>query len=266
MTTFTRSYFIELERLMNWDKFSEIYDWEFDLLTDNHRQEINFWIQISETYGSPILEIACGSGRITLPLLENGFQITAIDISEKMLTILKSKTKKDSALIIQQGDMRDFSIDKKFPVSLITYASFQLLLTEKDQITCLKNINHHLEKNGILIIDTHYRLCEDPQNVSKTKLYKAYNNNLQSHITMFTSYTTDKINNIRSWDDLYVLDNDTENSEFHNFLALKDISPNLMNKIANISGFDIIDIYGDFDQTVLNDYSDKAIYLLRKRD
>lgn len=249
---------------MNWDRFSEIYDWEFELLNHNQKQEICFWMDMVAQFGDPILEIACGSGRITLPIIKKNYRVTAIDISAKMINLLKRKSKNYNNLILKQADMRNFSVAGKFPLAIITYASFQQLLTKKDQIECLMNIHKHLLPDGIVIIDTHYMICEEPDTLELTKLYDAFNSELNAHVTMFTSYSTDKINRIRHWEDKYILNYTFKSKEIENAISLKEISPDDMKELADITGFKIEKIYGNFNKEPLNNNSDKIIFILKK--
>jgi len=55
---------------MSWDAYSRYYDWELEMLFPEQNQDIEFWKQFAQNYGEPILEIACGSGRVTIPLVK----------------------------------------------------------------------------------------------------------------------------------------------------------------------------------------------------
>jgi 2-polyprenyl-3-methyl-5-hydroxy-6-metoxy-1,4-benzoquinol methylase len=66
------------------------------------------------------LELACGTGRITIPVAERGLDIMGIDISRKMIDQAKSKArKKNLNIYFSVKDMRQFSFDKKFSVIFI---------------------------------------------------------------------------------------------------------------------------------------------------
>jgi SAM-dependent methyltransferase len=105
-----------------------------------------------------ILEIACGSGRVTIPLAKAGYNTWALDLSDKMISKLKNKVTKlpkstQDRLNISCGNMCDFHIDKNFKLIIIPFRSFQLLTDQKQQNKCLKNIFHHLAEDGIFILN-----------------------------------------------------------------------------------------------------------------
>ncbi len=60
---------------MNWNDHAKYYDWEFDLICTNQRNDVRIWKELAKEFGSPILEICCGSGRITEELISSLFII-----------------------------------------------------------------------------------------------------------------------------------------------------------------------------------------------
>ena len=62
----------------------EIYDdpRHYDLKYEDFVEDVPFWLRQVEKYGEPVLELACGTGRITIPIAEKRFDITGLDISE----------------------------------------------------------------------------------------------------------------------------------------------------------------------------------------
>lgn len=131
----------------------------YDLDIDNRddRQEIQFYIDRLPT-NKKVLDLTCGTGRITIPLAKKGFSICGVDLSKEMLAILQNKIekfdKKTRNLIhLSNDNMVDFEINDKFGLILITGKAFQSLTQKKEQIQCLKNILHHLDTDGKFIFD-----------------------------------------------------------------------------------------------------------------
>ena len=63
----------------------------YDLKYRDLKEDLPFWLDQVEKYGEPVLELGCGTGRITLPLTEKGIAITGLDISEPMLSLARKK-------------------------------------------------------------------------------------------------------------------------------------------------------------------------------
>lgn len=105
-------------------------------------------------YGSPVLELACGSGAYLIPLTEKGVSVVGVDISDEMMNLAKAKASARKILIdVRKGDMRDFQLDRKFPLILLLGNSFQHLSTHEDIEKCFSAVRKHLTPNGRFIVE-----------------------------------------------------------------------------------------------------------------
>ena len=131
---------------------ADIYDFEIDIEID-----IPMYLRYAQKQGSPILELGCGTGRVTLPLARAGFEIWGIDCSAPMLDKARRKAAQEPSiqeyLHFIQADMQAFQIDNRFKLVFIPYNTFMHLLTRPHQNACLQCIRKHLCDDGLLIID-----------------------------------------------------------------------------------------------------------------
>ena len=105
-------------------------------------------------YGSPVLELACGSGAYLVPLSEKGVSIVGVDISVEMLDRAKEKAAaRNLSIDVRKGDMRNFELNQKFPLILLLGNSFQHLLTHSDIEKCFSAVRKHLTPNGRFIVE-----------------------------------------------------------------------------------------------------------------
>lgn len=247
---------------MNWNGHAKYYDWEFDLICTNQAEDIKIWKALAHEFEGPILELCCGSGRITQELMKDGYIITAIDNSFEMLKILKAKDLSNLELI--NSDIRTFKVNKKFRFAFISYSSFQQLLTLDDQLNCLTNIYEHLEDKGVLAMDINPRICEGLEVRPKMHAYTAkYLGN--STVTMYTSHKLDRIKQIKHWRDEYLrVDKNGEEVTTFIDISLKECSLDYMKLLFNKCKFEILDIYGDFNRGDVTEDSNNLIYVVRK--
>jgi len=63
--------------------FTRFYDWSYM----DREEDIPFYVRMARECGSPVLEVACGTGRVLIPLAREGFEVVGIDFSEHMLGI-----------------------------------------------------------------------------------------------------------------------------------------------------------------------------------
>ena len=134
----------------NWAK---MYDWLYSW----RQADIPFYVEEALRSGGPVLELGCGTGRIGIPIAEAGINIVGLDISKSMINRAHSKAKKAKLsgpnISFQIGDMREFSLGRKFPLIIIPFRSFLALLNIQDQRSCLESIKSHLAPSGVLILD-----------------------------------------------------------------------------------------------------------------
>jgi SAM-dependent methyltransferase len=120
--------------------------------------DVAFYCNAARKYGDPVLELGCGTGRITLPIAEAGYRVVGLDISEKMLecavekrAALRREARERVHLV--QGDMTEFDLGEKFRTIMIPFRPFQHLLETEKQMACLKAAREHLSPGGHLIVD-----------------------------------------------------------------------------------------------------------------
>ena len=63
----------------------------YDIEHDRFSEDLDMYRNFAELSGGKILELACGSGRVLLPLVEEGYELTGVDNSEKMLEIAQQR-------------------------------------------------------------------------------------------------------------------------------------------------------------------------------
>jgi SAM-dependent methyltransferase len=120
--------------------------------------DVDFCISLANKHGSPLLELACGTGRVTIPLARAGHTVVGVDISEEMLAIARDKLRREPAdlrerVTLQQGDMRRFELGMHFGLIAIPYSSLFHLHADADRAVCLSAIHAHLAEGGVAVID-----------------------------------------------------------------------------------------------------------------
>ncbi|HOJ61313.1 MAG TPA: class I SAM-dependent methyltransferase [bacterium] len=131
----------------------------YDLVVPyRHRRDVEFFVEMARAAGGPVLELACGTGRVLLPIARAGVPITGLDLSPAMLAVCRERLALEPPAIqekvhLMEGDMRRFAMAERFALVLIPFRSFQHLLTVEDQLACLQRCRDHLKEHGQLVLD-----------------------------------------------------------------------------------------------------------------
>lgn len=143
----------------SYEQIAEFYD--EDIGRNMSCDDIGFYIaQCARARGAGrVLEIGCGTGRISLPLAQAGLPVVGIDVCAPMLTILRRKMScnlsADAArgLTVCRMDMRELTLGEKFAVILCPFSVFTYLTTPAEWNKVLEDFHGHLIPNGKFIVD-----------------------------------------------------------------------------------------------------------------
>ena len=113
-----------------------------------------FYLEEARRVGGPVLELACGTGRLTIPLARAGLEIVGLDASPAMLAQAKQKSAAAGGDVsFVSGDMRCFDLGRSFGVVLVSCNSLGHLTEPEDLQACLAAIRRHLAPGGVLAFD-----------------------------------------------------------------------------------------------------------------
>jgi SAM-dependent methyltransferase len=132
------------------DRFARLYDWEHD----GYTADIAVHVAFARRFGGPVLELACGSGRLLAPLAQAGFACTGVDSSAAMLERARARLSAlgRQATLIEQR-MEALSLEGQFRTIVIGLDSFGLLVRSADQLATLRAARKLAAHDGRLILD-----------------------------------------------------------------------------------------------------------------
>lgn len=227
-------------------------------------KNVPFWVGMAKKYinsGSRVLELACGTGRIAIPLAKEQFKVTGIDISDSMLESAKSKSVQVSDIEYIKGDIKSFNLMNKFSMIALAEDAFSLLLEIDEFESCLACIREHLEIDGIFIIDV---LNPSPDYLldiclcKRTDISAAFSDPEGNGIVTVTrSRDYDSANQIIIMKLFFQLPNhEQEIVEEH---KLRVYFPKELEILLKYNGFIIKHRFGDYDETPFSSASTQQI-------
>jgi SAM-dependent methyltransferase len=129
----------------------------YDLMVGSISYGFDFYVSLARAARGPVLDVACGTGRILLPCLQAGVDIEGLNLFEGMLQRLRTKA---AALGLSprlyQADMSDFTLSRRYQLIMIPFNAFIHNMTQEAQIRCLQRCREHLLPGGQLTFDTFF--------------------------------------------------------------------------------------------------------------
>jgi SAM-dependent methyltransferase len=129
-----------------------LYDWY-----DEYPFDLEMWRTLCRDAQGPILDLACGTGRVAVELARAGHQVVGLDVSPAMVARAKKKLEREAEDVQQRvtfrvGDMVDFTLERQSPMAIIPCLSFHEIGTAEAQESCLRSVWRHLDDGGRLVV------------------------------------------------------------------------------------------------------------------
>ena len=115
--------------------------------------DVEWFSGLARRTGGPILELGCGTGRIAVPIAQDGHHVVGLDRSAAMLERAERRARRANVEVRWvEGDMRAFSFNEAFALIFVAFNSF-LMLDPDDRWACLARMREHLAPRGRVAID-----------------------------------------------------------------------------------------------------------------
>jgi SAM-dependent methyltransferase len=243
----------------------------YDLENADFIEDLDFWVGLAKEAGGPVLELGCGSGRVTQQIARAGIAITGIDNSEPMLAMARARLNRNAAVTnrvtLVNGDMTKLDATElksaMFNLVICPFNTFMHLLTVTEQIALLTSARQHLEAGGQLVLDltNPAPAYADPPSETLT-LERTFRDEAHNQtIEQFSTLQLDRLDQIAHivyrYDALAV---DGALSRTLVPLTLRYTFPAEMALLLGQTGFRLAHLYGDYDEEVsLGDESERMV-------
>lgn len=240
----------------------DIHDSQFAYLF--RRDDIPFWVALAQKYGPRVLELACGTGRITIPIAASGVTIDGLDFSVSMLQGAQARaTRHGVAITFVQGDIRQLQLAPGYDFIFLPTGTFMHLLTRADAEAFLSGVRRALTPTGVVAIDVHnptmswLKALPVPTTPKETTFPHRQTQELIT-VTTTTDYHADR--QIVTQRHRYTF---TDGTERESTAVLKLYFPVELESLLHYNGFTIQQVYGSYAGEPFNAQSVKQILLVR---
>ncbi|WP_026582087.1 class I SAM-dependent methyltransferase [Bacillus sp. J33] len=241
----------------------DLYDWENETV-----YELPFLAKWAARSKGPIIDLACGTGRTAIPLVEKGFEIIGVDIHSGMLEQAKKKASKKGYLIkwVFQ-DCRNLYLDVQSSMIYMVGNSFQHFLTNEDQNKLMKSVHRHLRDDGVFIFNSRFPNAEELLQPPAEEYWRSYiNYNTKQEVDVYTVSSFDLLSQIQHYETIRRYKNSAGKylNENRTNIRLRYSFPKEMERLLTEQGLKIIELYGDWNETPISQGSSEMIYVCQK--
>lgn len=234
--------------------------WLYDLIHEKSpdSREVNFYERAIERYGSPVLELACGSGNYLVTLSHSDVEISGLDISDDMLQAAERRAEQQNIETkLTNADMRDFELNQKFALIFIAGNSLQHLNTYEDVAACFASVRRHLKPNGTFIVEIFNPSIKLLNRSPDERYFRGEYETENGLVTISENVRYDAATQINHLQWHYK--NQTMPEEQTVSFTMRQFFPKEFDFLFQLNGFRIDYKYGDFDESDFTSDSQKQI-------
>ena len=253
--------------MIDHDNLEEFRDPQtYDLEDEGYEEDYPLTGQWARSLGGPLLDLACGTGRMALRMAELGYQVTGVDITPEMIGWARQKAAKQGVSIDWVvADARTFHLQKQFPFIYKLENEYQFFLTREDQEALLAGVREHLLPEGCFLFETRN---PTPRNLLVGRRPEPQTFTLPDgeHLVITEQHSYDPMTQIQHYTYHHTfLQPEGKRDEKTVRTALRYVYPQEMEALLYYNGLQIRACYGDWQQEPLTAISPSMIYVCQKR-
>jgi SAM-dependent methyltransferase len=234
---------------LGWDEYAPFYDWENARTLG--RRDVPFWRRVAADVEGPVLELGCGTGRVSIPLARAGVDLTGIDLSAPMLARAMRRAfsgrrarRGTKSLRFVRGDIRLLPFRPgAFSMVIAPYGILQSLTRPRDLAATLDAVARVLPRGGRFGLD----LVPDVPN------WREYRNRVQlhgrsrgAHLTLIESVSQDRARRLTTFEQRYVERRGRDTFEHRFALTFRTLTVPEMTRQLERAGFAVEAALGDY--------------------
>ena len=241
-----------------WDEYAPFYDWENARTLG--KRDVPFWRNIALHCGGAVLELGCGTGRISLPLGRAGVPLVGIDRSTPMLARASTRVRRarlTSRVRLIRGDIRYLPFESAdgiesrgprdgFSMVLAPYGLLQSLLHDRDLETTLAEVRRVLRPGGTFGIELVADLPSWKEYRQRVSLKGWRNRPGGSHVTLVETVRQDRKHGLTIFDQEFTERRGRQRRVRKFALSFRTLSVPQMARRLEKAGFEVTALLGDY--------------------
>ena len=227
-------------------------------------RRIEFYCDLAKSIGGPVLEIACGSGLVTLPIAAQGLEVTGVDLSRPMLEHARKKARSQQLNIRwEEVDARSFDLGTQYEFIFLTGNAFQAFLWREDQEALLMTVKRHLAPHGIFAFETRNPSGHDLRDQPDAEFDQSYISVEGHQVSVYFTQRYDPISQVMYWTSFRRWKRGNRDHSRETHIACRFTHPQELEALLHYNGFQIVQQYGNWDRQALRASSPSIISICK---
>lgn len=242
----------------------------YDIEHAHFDEDLDMYQKFAEMGYGPVLELACGSGRLLIPLAREGYELTGVDTSKEMLLLAQQHLEQAELaayVTLVQQDMCTLHLPQKFRLAFVALGSFGHITSRKAQLQALAAIRAHMTTGGTFIIDISNADARYMENLSGQLLHQGTwrqdDGTMLTHFVSPASSQTKHLLELTHFYDQHKQAGAVARTAITTHLYLFERSE--MELLLEKAGFVVKDVYGDYDMNLYTLESNRMIFITEAR-
>lgn len=237
---------------------------QYDLEQDRYTDDCDWIIRQLRGKEERIIDLACGTGRLSIPLAEAGHDVVGVDVQKEMLEAAAKKVSEGLSITFTEQDCTKLSLPEKATVITMVGNSFQHFLTNEDQWNLLSGVSYHLETDGLFIFDTRFP-SEEELRACSGELWGMVENEQGQTVRLIGTSTYDSV---RQWQSNQTVrrisDGERVLEESQTNITLRFTYPQELQQLLTAHGLAVEAWYKDWHGNLLDESAQSIIVVCRK--
>jgi SAM-dependent methyltransferase len=252
-----------------YDDFADIYDAWCESAPVTARNK-TFYVELMTESDGPVVELGVGNGRICIEAARRGQRVFGVDSSPRILDLCRLRARQAGVLerlTLVQADFRDFELPEPVPLITIPFHAIGHLMSREDKTTAFRNIHGQLITGGRFVFD-HFIFDADYPVPSGTTVLRAEGKDPETGRDRFIWESSSR---------------DTSHQVVHMVVCVEDLdddgvvvkrrylrsdlswlSPEESRSLLEETGFEVEEVFGDFDRSPIGEGSPEQIWIARR--
>ena len=231
-----------------WDEYAPFYDWENARTLG--RRDVPFWRTLALQSDGPVLELGCGTGRISIPLARAGVSLVGLDRSDAMLARARQRIKRGRLTTrarLIRGDIRALPFPAStFPLVIAPYGVLQSLLRERDLWETLQAVARVLKPGATFGIELVADLPSWDEYKKRVSLSGWRGGRKGAHVTLIETVRQDRMRRLTIFDQQFIERRGSKRRTHAFSLTFRTLSVPQMTRRLEKAGFEISALLGDY--------------------